>query len=417
MKDLNFEKLITTTGVPLYVMYLPHSNTVASGVLVKAGTRDESWPEEAGLAHALEHMQFQGTKRFPTSEKLSAYIEETGGVLNAWTFSETTFYWSRVPEQHKEKSILLLSEEINYALIPEEKVAIEMLNIIEEIRRSKDNPESYIDDLSQAFLYGSHPLGKTTLGIEESVRLFQRDHFIKFKDRLYDAANFVFIAAGNIKPEESLALFEQYFTAKPKLKENKRSFQPLKETKERKYVLPKETEQVHISLRAPIGASDEATSKSIDLFTTMISGGMSFPLFQEVRDKRGLCYAIYAQTTRFSDVGNFLIYVGTDPKRYQEALETISEVIEKAKTDEKLLKKAKGVEIGRLALKYESTGSIINEAALQISQLGKPIGYKELVEEIESITIADIKKAVDQYLKPDDLRQVFICPKDLEMKI
>ncbi len=415
MKDLNFEKLITSTGVPLYVMYLPHSNTVASGVLVKAGTRDEIWPQEAGLAHALEHMVFQGTKNFATSEKLAAYIEETGGDIDAWTWKEGTFYWNRLPTKYKERSTFVLAEMINEALIPKEKIPIQMKSIVEEIRRAKDNPLRYLYELAEPFLYSRHPLSKMTLGTEESVLKFERKHFIEFKKRYYDPVNFIFIIAGSINAHSALELFEKNFPKKKIISENVREKLYLTDSKQRKLIHKKELEQVHILLVAPVGEANGKLTKAVSLFTTMISGGMSFPLFQEVRDKRGLCYAIGASVTKFSDVGKFDLYIGTNPKHYQEAIDVSLAVINENKNNELLLQKAKSVELGNLALQYENTGAIINIAAHDILEDKKPKGYSELQKEIESITIKDIEKAVDTYLKPEDIRQVLLVPKGLKI--
>jgi predicted Zn-dependent peptidase len=197
---------------------------------------------------------------------------------------------------------------------------------------------------------------------------------------------------------------------------NRRESEVLSVNEKREAVFKKDIDQVNIILTAAIGKSDEKSSKAIDLFTTMLSGGMSFPLFQEVRTKRGLCYDISAGAVRFSDVGNFSIYIGTDPGRYREAIGAAMGVISSSKEDKELLERAKQVELGRLALACENTGSVINMAASQIFQVGRPLGYKELEEEIKDIKISDISSAVDQYLKPENIRQVLLVPKNLEIK-
>lgn len=415
MTELKFNQLKTRTGVPLYVMSLPQANTVAVGVLIKAGTRDEQWPEEAGLAHALEHMLFQGTKKFPSQEKLGAYLEDVGGIINAWTWSETTFFWNQIPANYKDRSFIVLSEQLNQPLIPAEKIKTEMLNIIEEMKMSRDNPQDYLEDLARVSLYGNHPLGKLTLGKEEAVRKFKRSHFLNFKRRLYHSANYVFVVAGKITPQEALERFNQLFPHHSQQKPNRRKEVKLKDNRKRRFVFKKEIDQVNLRLVAPLGKANDKATKAIDLFSSMISGGLSSPLFQEVRNKLGLCYSVYAETVRFSDVGNFSIYIGTDTKRYQEAIKASLRVIEKSKTNKSLLEKTKIMELGHLALAYENPSSIINRAASQISQYGRPLDYAELQQEIKSITIQDIEEAVNRYLKPSEIRQVFLVPKELEI--
>jgi predicted Zn-dependent peptidase len=417
MKELNFEKTMLGNGAPLYVMHMPHAHSVAAGIFVKGGTRDEIWPKEAGLAHALEHMSFQGTKNFPTSKDLSAYLEEIGGDHNAWTSSEGTFYHNRVPVSHKDRGFRVLAEMLREPLIPQDKIRIEMKNIIEEIRRANDDPDQFLGLLDQGFVYGSHPLGKNTLGTIESVSGFTQDNFLEFRRRYYRVHNYVFLVAGNITVEEAKQAFEEFFSSdKDEQSINVYEPAPLGTVLERKLVHKKDLEQVHICLSAPLGKGLEKTTRSIGTFSTMLSGGMSFPLFQEVRDKRGLCYEIHANVSRDSDVGEFSIVIGTDPKRYQEAVDVSLSLISQCKNDGALLKKAKDLVLGNLAMRFENTGGIIQTASHSTMINGYPKGYDELVQDINEITVQDVSSAVDQYLKPENIRQVLLVPKDLEVK-
>ena len=414
MKDLNFQKTILSNNIPLYVMNLPHTQSVAVGVLVKAGTRDEMWPGEAGVAHALEHMSFQGTENFPTSKDVSAYLEEIGGSLNAWTSEEGTFYHNRVPVAHKERGFRILGEMLRVPLIPAGKISVEMKNIIEELRMYLDDPDGLLWILNQKFLFGGHPLGKNSLGTIEALSAFGQDHFFEFRKRYYHSANLTVLVVGNITLDEAVRESEENFTGMEAREENVRDFVPLTGDPERELIHRKELEQVHIALTAPLGRASEKSSKSMVMFSIMLSGGMSFPLFQEVRDKRGLCYAISANTTRNSDVGEFSIAIGTDPKRYREAIDVSMGLIEKSKNDEDLLQKAKDLALGNLALQFEHTGGILRIAASSALIDGAPKGYDEYVQDIEEITINDVVSAVDTYLRPEQVRRVLLAPKGLK---
>ena len=411
MDHLNFSKTVTGAGVTLYTLTLPHSNTVAAGVLVNAGTRDEQWPKQAGIAHALEHMHFQGTKAFPTSKDVSGYIEEIGGGINAWTWKEMTFYYSQVTKDQKERAVNIIGEQLRASIFPEDKVRVEMSNIVQELRRRNDNPSQYAGYLADQLLYGSHPLGKDTLGLEESLRGFVKKDFLDFKAVLYRPENYTFVIAGNITEQEAVKLFDTHFPEQTGKDSNKRSETPLLPSDKKELVYPKkDIEQVHIFLVAPLSKASDPDSKVADLFTTMISGGMSFPLFQEVRDKRGLCYEVWASSANWHDVGEFNLYIGTDPKRAQEAINASLEVIRDSKTNEPLLRKAKNLEKGRLALRYESTGAIINIAAQDIALTGAPKGYDQLVQEMERINIGDITRMADTYLRPENMKTVKLVP-------
>jgi len=410
--ELKISETKTKSGVPLWTLSSPSYNSVAVGVLVKCGTRDEIWPKEAGIAHALEHMHFQGTKNFPNSMKLTEYIEETGGRIGASTSSERTFYFSRVPIGHAEKAVRIIGEQINFSVFPEEKILIEMKNIVQEIGRTNDNPRGCLWKLSQKFIYNNHPLARDTLGTEESVLALTRNDFLEFKKRYYDSSNYVFIVAGNITEDEVLKLFNKYFDDKSDINLNKRENIRAIPPKEKQFIEKKDLKQLHVSMDALIGEGKDKSSLYLEFFRDMISGGMSFPLFQEVRDKRGLCYSVGAAIRKRSDIGSFDIYIGTDPKRYKEAISATLEVIEKSKSDENLLNKVKNLQLGQLMLSYEDTREVIYSAADDILFLGRPRGFEEIKKEIEEVSIEDIKKSVDKYLNPDSIFTTMLAPKD-----
>lgn len=410
---MKFTKHETKSGAPLWLFSVPHVQSVAAGVLVSAGTRDEQWPKEAGIAHALEHMHFQGTKKFPTSKDVSEFIEEVGGVLNAWTWKEMTFYHAQTPVQHAERIPELLSEQLRFSTFPEDKIQVEMKNIVQEIRRRNDNPRSLIHEIADSHLYGSHPLSKDTLGTEESVLAFTKQDFLHFKERYYQPENFVFIVAGNIDAQKAVDLFDTYFPEGGGVK-NSRVPAEFQKSNEQQHIEKRDIEQLHLIMSAAVGSSDDKTTQQLSLFGTMISGGMSFPLFQEVRDKLGLCYQIHTSLDPWSDIGNFGIYIGTDHTRYQEAIEATQKVIEESKTDEQLLKKAKDVKLGRLALMFEGMSDVLDIAALDIVSRGAPRGYEEVKREIEAIQIGDITKAVDQYLAPEKIYTSMLVPRDFK---
>lgn len=408
----NFSKTITKSGASLWTLSSPNYNSVSIGVLVKCGTRDEIIPKEAGIAHALEHMHFQGTENFPNSLKISEYIEEVGGEINAWTHDEKTFYFARAPAEYAERAVQIVSEQVEKSIFPEEKIPIEMKNVIQEINRRNDNPQSYLWKIVSEFIYKDHPLSKDTLGSKESVLAFKRNDFINFKQRYYNPANYTFIAVGNILEAEALGLFDKYFIEQPNSRPNIRKKEILSVQTVKQFIERRELDQLHVGLDALIGSGNDTSSLYLEFFSKMISGGMSFPLFQEVRDKRGLCYSIHSSISKESDFGSFDIHIGTDPKRYREAIDAALEVIDKSKTNGELLNKVKKLSIGHLLLAYEHTGDIIMKAERDITYLGHPRGFEETKKEIEEVSIDNIKQAVDQYLKPEQILTVLLAPKD-----
>ncbi|MDP2947486.1 MAG: pitrilysin family protein [Nanoarchaeota archaeon] len=410
--ELKISETKTKIGVPLWTLSSSNYNSVVAGVIIKCGTRDEIWPKEAGIAHALEHMHFQGTKNFPNSMILGEYIEETGGKMNAFTNNERTFYFARVPIEYAERGVRFLSEQIEKSIFPEDKIPIEMKNIIQEIKRRNDDPHGLLWKTSQQFIYGNHPLSRDILGIEESVLAFTKNDFLEFKKRNYNSSNYVFVVVGNITEDEALKLFNKYFDNKPGRNPNKRENIKVIPPQEKQFIRKKELDQLHISFDALIGKGSDKSSLYLEFFRDMISGGMSFPLFQEVRDKRGLCYSIGASLTKRTDVGDFNIYIGTDPKRHKEAISATLEVIEKSKSDEVLLNKVKNLKLGQLALEYENTQDVIYSVTNDILFFGRPRGFEEIKKEIEEVAIGNIEESVNKYLNPDSIFTTMLAPKD-----
>lgn len=411
---INFSKLKTKSGVPLWIFSSSRYNSVALGVLVKCGTRDEIWPQEAGIAHALEHMHFQGTENFPSSLEISGHIEEIGGDINAWTNGEATFYHVRVPVGHAERAVRIISEQLNKSVFPEEKILVEMKNIIQEIHRSNDDPQGYLGTLNDRFVYNNHPFSKDVLGLENSVLAFAKKDFQSFKKRYYHSSNYTFIVVGNIAENEALELFDKYFEEKSEIRANNRRNQKVIIRPERQLIEKKELQQLHISLSALIGKSKDKSSFYLDCFSTMISGGMSFPLFQEVRDKLGLCYQIGAGVASGSDAGMFNIYIGTDHKRYKEAIDATLGVIKKYKSDASLLDKVKNLQMGCIMLSFENTARILSSAVSNIVLLGAP-KLEEMQKQIKEVKIENITEVVEKYLNPELIFTVMLAPKDFEI--
>ncbi len=411
MENLNFEKLVTKTGVPLYVMHLPHANSVAAGVLVHSGSRDEKHPDKNGLAHALEHMVSQGTKHFPTSKHLEEYLEEVGGNANAWTGQEGTFFHATVPAEHAERAITYLGEELTTPLFPEEKLRTEMNNIIEEIKMRDDEPSTALYDLSFKQLYGIHPLSNPIVGNRNSVTSFSRNDLVDFWETHYHPSNFTFIAAGNISGNTARTLFEKQFSGISDAPKPMREEIPFRQPKKKLFIINRDIQQVNLAIISILGKGKDMDA--MDMYTTMISGGASFPLFQEVRDKNGLCYSIHASVEKFSDVSRFYLYIGTSVENYKKAIDLSVNIIQGSKHDEHLLQKAKQTRLGRFAVYYEEPVNIINFNAEEIMIHGKPLSYVDFVKETNAITIDDITRGADAYLNTDQLYTSIVAPHSL----
>ncbi|MBI2632933.1 MAG: insulinase family protein [Parcubacteria group bacterium] len=408
---MKWVKLKAKCGALIWVYQKWGSKGVASGVLVRAGSRDERWPKQAGIAHAYEHMVFHGTTQFPTSKALSEYIELVGGQWNAWTSQEATFYHTIVPKQYAMRGFVAQSQLVNDLLFPLDKIEIEMRNIVGEMKLSEDNAEDIADRIFEEAIYGAHPLGHYPLGIEEIVLAFSRENFLEYQKQFYYPENFVFVVVGGINPRAAKEMIDESFTVRSTGREpHKPGALKIERPQSRVIFEDHSVEQDYIVFGSLTASADSDDNLSLDVFRAMIDGGTAFPLFQEIRDKKGLTYGVCARLSAWSDGGTFAISMSTDPPRSSEAIMIARDVIEKSKTSEVLLENAKKVLCGEFDLRYESIGRIMYDAAEDISGNGGPIDPGKYKKDIKAVSIEDIERVVDTYLAPDRLITVIVGP-------
>lgn len=410
-----FQKLETRHGVPVYVFPMPHVQSVAVGVLVFAGSRDEIYPHEAGLAHAFEHMVFQGNTRLGSNKMIAEELEAHGGSVNAWTWNEMTFYHRVAPDYAFDVAVNSIASQITDSLFRPEDITKEMKNIVQEIRRSFDNPASFCGHLFDKAIFGNHPLGKIVLGSEETVSKFTRDDFLLWQNKFYYAGNYVFLVVGNIDSSTALKVFDRVALLSISRARNTRPLIAEISGAVPKIVAEREIEQAHIHLGTPIGPASETESKLLEFYTYMLDGGMSFPLFQEVRDKRGLCYAVSADVLRWSDRGVFQVYVGTDAARVNEATDCVKEVVWNYRRDEALLERTKKMINGRNAISFSNPSSVLQRAAVDVVFSGSPQSPEEIRQEIDGFMIDEIAAVVEKYLRPENFSYAYVIPKGAQI--
>ena len=411
---MEWQRLMLDCGSPLYVCEMPHAHSLAQAALVHVGTRDETWPQEAGLAHALEHMMFQGAGPFPNSGVLAMEIEKTGGWLNAWTSEEATAYHNCVPPECVEDALRVLAAQIYHPRFLEDKIETEMSNIIEEIKMHKDNPLGHAARLFGQTIFGAHPLGKDTLGLKEALKSFKLKDFRSFHERFYHEKNLVFVVAGAIHRQDALRLFNQHFTGSPFVSGrivSSRTTEAATIVSSPSIVEEKEIDQANIVIGWVSAPASSRKAKVLRHFREMIGGGMGFPLFQEVRDERGLCYSVKAFADSYTDSGVFFVYIGTDAKRVQEALDAIHEVVSKHNTNQNLLEIVRRKTSGELKLSSETSAGILQRALFEIASGQEPQSFEEAMREVESVTIGEVESAVNQYLARESAVSVMIMPR------
>lgn len=299
---------------------MDHVQSATVGVWVNAGGRYET-PEVLGVSHFLEHMAFKGTTS-RSSVEIVEEIEAVGGYLNAYTSREQTGYYTRCLRDDVALSIDLLSDILLRSTFDPQELERERGVIIQEIGQSTDNPEDLIHDLLQDAAFPDQPLGRPILGTVDTVNAMSRDALKGHMAEHYAPANMMVIASGAVEHESFVTLVQEAFGD---LKAQPTSYEPAKGLyKGGVDLTDRDLEQVHVALAFPGLAAKEDDIFTAQVYSEILGGGMSSRLFQEVREKRGLCYSVYAYHAAYSDTGLFGVYAGTSAQDVEELLTVIS---------------------------------------------------------------------------------------------
>jgi predicted Zn-dependent peptidase len=378
------------SGISVVTETMPHLQTASLGVWVNAGSRDEG-RDENGIAHFLEHMAFKGTRR-RTARQIAEEIEAVGGDLNAATGVETTAYYARVLKADVPLALDVLADILSEPAFDREELVREQNVIVQEIGAVADTPDDLIFEHLQLVAFPDQPLGRSILGTAKTVKSFDGGKLRQYLARNYRGPDMVVAAAGAIEHQAVVAEVERRFG----------SFNgpgsPAPEPARfggGSHVEKRELEQVHIALALPGVPQTDPTLYSLQTFTNVLGGGMSSRLFQEAREKRGLCYSIYSFHVPYSDVGMFGLYAGTDAADASELMRLIvEEIANTAETiSEPEVARARAQMKAGLLMALESSGERIGQLARQMMIYGHPLPLDELVAKVEAVTVESARAA------------------------
>jgi predicted Zn-dependent peptidase len=387
---MSVEVTTLKSGINVVTDTMPHLETASLGVWVASGSRDER-RDEHGVSHFLEHMAFKGTRR-RTARQIAEEIEAVGGDLNAATGAETTAYYARVLKADVPLALDVLADILSDPTFDREEIAREQSVIVQEIGAVADTPDDLIFEHLNALAFPDQPLGRSILGTAKTVRSFQSGTLRDYLGRHYRAPDIVVAAAGAVDHAAVVADVEQRFA----------SFtgpaSPLPEPAKfggGSHVEKRELEQVHIAMALPGVAVTDPTLYSLQVFTNILGGGMSSRLFQEARERRGLCYSIYSFHMPYTDIGMFGLYAGTDAADTSELMRVIvGEIAGTADTiSETEIARAKAQMKAGLLMALESSGARIDQLARQMITRGRPMSVEELVEKVEAVTVETARTA------------------------
>jgi len=383
---INIDKL--KNGIRVVTEEIPSIESVSVGIWINAGSRNEKKIEN-GIAHFLEHMAFKGTEK-RSALQIAEEIESVGGFINAYTSREITCYYAKVLKNHLPLAVDILSDIISNSTFHEQEIEIEKGVIIQEIGQMKDTPDDVIFELLQKEAFADTELGRSILGSVENINSFQRKNFINFIDNNYFAEKIVICAAGNLKHKDlcKLALSLQDIR---ELKKPKSKSKVLFKGGEKRVI--KDLEQAHfaVGFEAPNLKSPKLFAGKV--FSVIMGGGMSSRLFQEIREKRGLCYSIGTSFDCYSDNGIFLSYAGTSGDKVKELSEVIATEFKDSITtiNESEVERAKTQLRSSLLMGLENSSSRSERLARGLIIWDKIVEVQETISKIDSVSLEDVR--------------------------
>lgn len=407
--DLN--KTVLNNGIRIVTKQVPHARSVAMGVWVNVGARDEK-AEEGGLSHVIEHMIFKGTER-RTALQIAKEFDAIGGQSNAFTSKENTCYYAKVMDTHVDTMVDLLSDIFLNSVFDPGEIERERQVILQEIRMLEDTPDEHIHVLLAQAVWGSHPLGRSILGTPETVTRFDSDSIKEYFSRAYQPERIVIAAAGNLEHVSFAESIAQAFEVVRKGNDFPERTKPTMDWVATAH--PKNLEQVHICLGTRGIYTTDPRRHACALLNVVLGGNMSSRLFQEIRERRGLAYAIYSFVLSYCDTGLTGVYVGVDKSNTQEVLRLIAREMKRLKEepiDDSELKNAKEHLKGGLYLATESTSNQMTRLAHNEINFGRHIPLQELVDEIEKVTAEDILNLAQDTFQDSAVSLALLGPVD-----
>lgn len=408
--DSIFQKTILPNGVRIVTEAIPSVRSISVGLWISRGSRDESL-SEAGISHFIEHMVFKGTTR-RRMHHIARRLESVGGYLNAFTGKEYTCFYARALDEHLERSVDLLCDLIQAPSFPEKELEKEKEVVLEEMKMYEDSPEDFIFDRFESVMYQSHSLGRPVLGNRNSVLSFSREQLVSYLTDHYTPGRIILSVAGNIKHRDVVALATKAFTH-PSRSPKSSARTPVNGYKCKEVVETKPIQQAHLIVGGRgINIHDQQRSAGTVL-NTLLGGGMSSRLNQNIREKYGFCYSIYSFFNMHSDVGDFGIYMGTDKSKVKRAAKLILRELDKIAqkpVSPRSLNQAKNQVKGSIMLGLESMSNRMMRLGRQELIFGRYYSLDEALEELNSVTTEDVRGLAESLVQQAQLSSVILLP-------
>jgi predicted Zn-dependent peptidase len=414
-----YRKTVLDNGIRVVSEAVDHVRSIAIGIWVLCGSRHEN-RRTNGMSHFIEHMLFKGTKS-RTAFDIASAIDSVGGVMNAFTGKELTSFYIKIPDYHLAMAIDLLADIFNHSQFDPEEIHKEKSVVLQEISLLDDSPDDYIHDFFDETYWKGHPLGYPVLGSKALVESFNRDAVIRFVRERYHAGNVVLTAAGNLKHEVLVELAGRSFGSMGANVPLNGASPP--ELSAGIAVIEKDLEQVHLVMGCPAPSSDSHRRYASFLLNAVLGGSMSSRLFQEIREKRGLAYAVHSYLNPYQDTGSLGIYIGAGKDKAQDVIGlTIDEMrrMTQVPLTGRELSSAKELIKGNFLLSMESSDNRMTRLAKNEITFGRHIPVEAVLHKIDGITAEEIQNLAVEMFNPSVIGLAAIGPiteKDIALGI
>ena len=396
----DIERAELSNGLVVVTERMPHVRSVSVGIWLGTGSRGEV-PARNGIAHFIEHMVFKGTER-RTAEEIAQSVDSVGGMLDAFTAKEMTCFNVKVLDEHLPVAFDVLSDLVLRPRFDDEDITKEKQVILEEIKMDEDNPENLIHEMFTQNFWRGHPLGLPILGTPETVPQFSRDAVSECFRSWYAPNNTVITAAGNLEHARLVDLVERAFGAA------KRSDSLAKGAAPRTHAgieqrNKKELEQVHIVLGVPSYPVAHERRYAAALLNIILGGGMSSRLFQNIRERQGLAYAIFSELSAYTDSGVLSVYAGTSRESAAQLIRSVTEEFRRIRQEgvsAEELRRAKDHLKGSMMLSLESTSARMSNLARQAMYFNRFLSLDEMLAAIEVVTREEVLAIARDFFEP-----------------
>ena len=406
----NIRRQVLPHGLIVITEQMQHIRSASIGIWLETGSRDEDahWN---GISHFIEHMVFKGTKH-RTAEEIARQVDSIGGNMDAFTAKECICFNVKVLDEHVPIALEILSDLVLHPVFDSQDITRERGVILEEIKMDQDNPDYLVHEIFTQNFWKDHPLGRPILGTKETVKRFERQPVLDAYGHHFSPGNIIVSAAGNLDHDRFVDLVIHHFEHMKPVKNGLHSAAPK--------VVPrivlrnkKALEQVQLCIGVPSYAIAHEKRHASYILSTLLGGGMSSRLFQNIREKQGLAYAVFSELTPYSDAGMMTVYAGTAAETVGKVIDlTIQEfrALKESPVTEEELRRSKNHLKGSLMLSLESTSSRMSNLARQELYFGRFYSLDEILAGIEAVTREELQSLAQEYLQTAQIAVTVLGP-------